>query len=277
MLQLQSNMNLNKLPKINPISIYVILPKYFRIIHHTSPNVSPQLLFLPHPRHPTKFQTILKQFFYPILNPLPFRIKMADHELLKSEIEFARTASLPYLTPEGWTVLDTEDGFTTSLFASSPWPVLKVEGEVNKDPLFMLQYIPQHTARIREAYFSMHKGIELLHVFEDTSRITKETLEIFGVGEVVQYKFHVFKIGEEGALTTLATSAATESYPAASVNVVFYTVRATPIGEGRSHLSMMIQSSYNLEVSEQDRNYALESYRGFFRGNLIELNKAVQE
>ena len=202
---------------------------------------------------------------------------MAEYEHLQAQAEVAYAASLPFLISEDWIITDSSDEFITSIIPASDGPILKVEGEINKDPQFILRYLPENIQRIRATAFIMYAGLEQIAVFEDSSRITREVVNVPSLGEIVQYRYNFTRIREDGSVMTVSTSAITPTYPAADVNLVFSIMHVESIEGGKSHVSLITQSSSNVPIEDEAITEAMQYIDGFYRAILMELKNTPAE
>ena len=199
---------------------------------------------------------------------------MADHEALQAQsAEAFAKASAFFNVVDGWTVIDTTDGFTTSLHPTDNVPVLRVEGESSKPPGFFRDFMLNNGASIREKHFRFHVARELVESFEDQSIVTKETLNIPTVGEVQQYRYYQWSTSEDGTVNSVGTQANLEKYPGAAINLVFSVINLTPT-EGGSHVRFFMQSVSSVEMDQAARLASANIIKDFYIGIAKEANAA---
>ena len=201
---------------------------------------------------------------------------MAEHNLFKAQADIAYNAALPFLTSEGWNVIKDENGFITSLHPTDNVPVLKVEGYIAKEPRFIPVYMQSNALRVREQHFSMHGGFEMIKEFEDKSHLAKDIINVPGLGAVTQYRYYLFRIGEDGSLNIISTSVNTPEYPYDTVNMVFFMVNAVP-KEWGSHVSIIMQSNSTLPINDESRRAAVDAIDYFYRSVLSDISAAPIE
>ena len=201
---------------------------------------------------------------------------MADHEALKAQADEAFAAGQQYLTADGWTVIDSTDGFVTSLHPTDNVPVLKVEGHINKAPEFFSKFIPRNGLRIREQYFRYHVRAELVEVFPDHSRLTKEVMNIPGVGEFEQIRYYSLRTNADGTSTAIGTSAKLPQYPPSVINLTFFIVHVLPT-EGGSTIQFVFQSNSTVPMDDAARLASALVIKDYYIGIAKEINAAADE
>ena len=201
---------------------------------------------------------------------------MADHAALQAlSLEAFAAASHYISSTEGWTVIDSSEGFTTSLHPTDNNPVLKVEGDLNKDTKFVTDFIRRNVIRIKETYFSFHVSQEIIQFFEDTSALSRETLNIPGVGEFVQVRYYS-KHRTEDSLNVVASSVINDQFPSACINLVFYVLNLVPNGDGL-HVKFIMKSNSEVQMSDDERLASALVIKNFYIGMAKEINSAVIE
>ena len=201
---------------------------------------------------------------------------MADHNTLKAQADEALALGTPYLTlAEGWNVIDETDGITTSIHPSEIERVARIQGNVNKNPEFCVKFIGGNLAKLRETHLEGHVACEYVQSFEDRSHVVREASSYEGIGDIVQYKYYSTRIGEDGSLTIVATTAKVPEYPEGTARLNFWVLRVTPI-EGGSHFNLVMQSQSSAHVEEAVKGHIAQVLKKFYSGVVADLRAAAE-
>ena len=201
---------------------------------------------------------------------------MADHNALKALADEALALGTPYLTlAEGWHVIDETDGITTSIHPSEVERVARIEGNINKSPEFCVKFIGGNLAKLRETHLDGHVACEYVQSFEDRSHVVREASSYPGIGDLVQYKYYSTRIGEDGSLTIVATTARVPEYPEGSARQIFWVLRVTP-AEGGSHFNLVMQSHSSVPLEEATKTHIAGVLKKFYSGVVADLRAAAE-
>ena len=202
---------------------------------------------------------------------------MADHDSLKAQAAEAYALGSPYLTSvEGWIVIDSSPGFTTSLHPTDIEHVIRVQGVLNKSPEFTVKYISSNLSGLRDRHLKTSMGVQVVKCFEDHSYIVKETNNAPDLGIIEHFKYYTVKHHEDtGAITIVATTAKLPEYPLCSALLNFFLVHVSPAQEG-SNVTIAMQSVPSSPITEQVRIAIAHRVKEYYLGVIGEV-QGIQE
>ena len=202
---------------------------------------------------------------------------MADHEALKAQAEAAYALGAPYLThAEGWQLIDETDGVKSSLLRTDVEHVAKLEGDLNKSPQFAIKFIAGNLAQLRATHSKNVVATEYVKSFEDRSHVIKEVSTFPVIGEQAVYKYYSTKLGEDGSVTILATTAKLPEYPPAAIDAKFFILQVTPTPEG-SHFVIVLQSTTAHPVDDATKLQVAHDVINFYVAIVNDIRAAPSE
>lgn len=201
---------------------------------------------------------------------------MADHDALKAQAEEAYTLGAQYLTlADGWHVIDSTNGITTSVHPTDVEKVLRIEGNINKSPEFAVKFIGGNLAKLRESHLKGHTACEYVESFGDRSHVVRESSSYPDLGDIVQHKYYSTRVGE-GCLTIVATTAKLPQYPEGHSRLVFWILSVTA-NEGGSHFNLVMQSHTSHPLTDEQKLTIGGILKEFYTGVITELQAAPAE
>ena len=137
---------------------------------------------------------------------------MADHATLRAQNDAAYARAQAYVGREdGWEQIHSENGVTT--WVNKAEGVAKIHGNVNKGPAATVAFIVGHMSELRSKYVKSAVSGDVVHVFEDKSRVVREVNNYPVAGELVTFKYAVPRPQENGAIHIVVNSPDVAEYP----------------------------------------------------------------
>lgn len=198
---------------------------------------------------------------------------MADHATLRAQNDAAYARAQAYVgRQDGWEEVHSEHGVTT--WVNKADRVAKVHGLVNKPPAATVAFILGHMNEIRAKYVKAAVSSDVVHTFEDKSRVIREVNNYPVAGELVTFKYGVPRPQADGSVHIVANSPDVAEYPRGHSWLNFQLGIIAP-HEGGSEITVLTHPETTLDLTEEQRHAVALELAHLFSNAAKDLNESA--